>query len=445
MTAQTKEDHLEQGAPVFIEQYRLESNPFAPDRAHPFFASHSVRYGSLKVAQILEGQIQCLYLSGPAGVGKTTLIDRYLRGASGAEVTWLKPGLQTALQLLQTLIKELGPGPVEGSNVAELRNILQVYLKHQAGNGRQSILIADDIESHAADVVDEIEQLSCLRLRNRPVLQFLLLTRNEELIGNLIAQHDGGYLSRAVHYPLAGFTLEETTSYVRTSLKGCGCVWADELVSDEVLMDIQAFTRGVVGDINAMCAMALDQIALRSAGAAQQLRVTRALLKEIGARLHMRYDPTAWKRAPETSVAPDAVALTEPRKLTINAARLLVSNAGESLAEISLNRPRMVLGRDHSCDINLNSSFVSRYQNLFMETEEGWMLIDLNSTNGCFVNGRRVNECRLRDGDLISIGHHQLKFAGSAGAERPDSGSDDRMKPADTVVGAISKALSSEQ
>ena len=66
-----------------------------------------------------------------------------------------------------------------------------------------------------------------------------------------------------------------------------------------------------------------------------------------------------------------------------------------------------------SCDISLDSGYVSRYQNLFMETGDGWMLIDLNSTNGCFVNGRRVHEHRLRDGDLISLGQHQLRFSGN--------------------------------
>ena len=72
----------------------------------------------------------------------------------------------------------------------------------------------------------------------------------------------------------------------------------------------------------------------------------------------------------------------------------------------------MVLGRDESCDISLDSRYVSRFQNLFMETPEGWLLIDLSSTNGCFVNGRRIREHRLRDGDLIAVGHHQMRFAG---------------------------------
>jgi adenylate cyclase len=61
---------------------------------------------------------------------------------------------------------------------------------------------------------------------------------------------------------------------------------------------------------------------------------------------------------------------------------------------------------------------VSRFQNLFMETPDGWLLIDLSSTNGCFVNGRRVREHRLRDGDLIVIGHHQVRFSGPSAKSR---------------------------
>ncbi len=78
----------------------------------------------------------------------------------------------------------------------------------------------------------------------------------------------------------------------------------------------------------------------------------------------------------------------------------------------------MVLGRDESCDISLDSRYVSRFQNLFLETPDGWMLIDLSSTNGCFVNGRRVREHRLRDGDLIAVGHHQMRFTGPSAKTR---------------------------
>jgi pSer/pThr/pTyr-binding forkhead associated (FHA) protein len=72
-----------------------------------------------------------------------------------------------------------------------------------------------------------------------------------------------------------------------------------------------------------------------------------------------------------------------------------------------------------------------------METPQGWLLIDLGSTNGCFVNGRRVREHRLRDGDLIAVGHHQLRFSGpstkarSGGFPAPPTA---EHKPDDTVI-----------
>jgi hypothetical protein len=263
-------------------------------------------------------------------------------------------------------------------------------------------------------VLRELEAMAQLRLRNRPIVYIVALTRSEELVANLMPQYDGGPFARAAHQRLAGFTLDETRAYVRTCLRGAGCDWAEELVSDDAILDIQAFTQGIVGDINAVCRSALDAIAARSTGGNRAPRVSRSLLKEAGMSLNLRYDASAWAQ-PVEELSPEAVHLSDPGQLRVEAARLIVSNGKTVVAEVSLNRPRMVLGRDDSCDISLDSRYVSRFQNLFMETADGWMLIDLGSANGCFVNGRRVREHRLRDGDLIAVGHHQMRFAGPTG------------------------------
>ncbi len=405
-----RRDYLEHNR-LFIEQYKLESNPFAADAARPVFASHSMRYSSLKIETLIGRQIPCLFLSGPAGVGKTTLTRQRVRAMRDAMVSWLKPNIETKEDLLTQLLEDLGPGAVEGS-VGELRNILDVFLRHQASNGRYSYIVADGVERFSVAVLRELEALSQLRLRNRPIVYLLLLTRSEELVTNLMAQYDSGPTARAVHQRLTGFTLDETRSYVHTCLRGAGCDWAEELMPEDVIVDIQAFTQGVVGDINAICCAALDTVATRSAGGHRQPKVTRAVLKEAGTILNLRYDASPWSGVAEEPLSPDAVHLSDPSELKVEAARLVVSSGRKLVAEIALNRPRMVLGRDGSCDISLDSQYVSRYQNLFMETPDGWMLIDLSSTNGCFVNGRRVREHRLRDGDLIAVGHHQLRFSG---------------------------------
>ena len=92
-----------------------------------------------------------------------------------------------------------------------------------------------------------------MMVRNRPIVQFLGLTRSEELVANLLPQYEGGPLARAAHQRLAGFTLDETRSYIWSCLRGAGCDWAEELVPDhptlgdvdspEALADYQAGKR----------------------------------------------------------------------------------------------------------------------------------------------------------------------------------------------------------
>ena len=378
-----------------------------------------MRYAALKLEELIGKNIQSLFLSGPAGVGKGTLTRQRFRQLPDLTCAWIKPNCDTREHLLAQLVAEIGPGHIEGS-APELHRILEVFLRHQAGNGQFAYIAADGLERLSAPVLRELEALAQLRLRNRPVVYILALTRSEELVTNLIPQYDGGPFARAAHQRLSGFTLDETRAYVWACLRGAGCDWAEELVPDEVLLDIQAFTQGIVGDINAICCAALDAIAVRSTGSNRQPKVTRALLKEVGTGLNLRYDASGWTQ-PVEDLSADAVHLSDPSPLRLEAARLIVSSGKTVVAEVTLNRPRMVLGRDDSCDISLDSRYVSRFQNLFMETSEGWVLIDLSSTNGCFVNGRRVREHRLRDGDLIAVGHHQVRFAGPNARARPDA------------------------
>jgi hypothetical protein len=195
-----------------------------------------------------------------------------------------------------------------------------------------------------------------------------------------------------------------------------------ELFPEESVSEVQAFTQGIVGDIDMLGHDALELVTLRSKNPLALPVLTPGTVREAAAKLHLKYEPAMWKLPQEEALSAAEVHLRDAPRLQIQAARLLVASHGLPVAEITLNRPRMVLGRDNSCDISVDSAFVSRYQNLFLETPEGWLLIDLNSTNGCFVNGRRVSEHHLRDGDLIAIGQHELRFVGpSLQTERPFS------------------------
>jgi hypothetical protein len=79
----------------------------------------------------------------------------------------------------------------------------------------------------------------------------------------------------------------------------------------------------------------------------------------------------------------------------------LVFQSGERVA---LGERRIVVGRLPECDVTLTDANVSRTHAEVRPSGDGWIVVDLGSTNGTRVNGVRVTEQRLRAGDTITFG-----------------------------------------
>jgi Protein of unknown function (DUF3662)/FHA domain len=75
-----------------------------------------------------------------------------------------------------------------------------------------------------------------------------------------------------------------------------------------------------------------------------------------------------------------------------------------------LSGSRVVLGRSREADIVLQDPNVSRRHAELRREEGGWEIVDLGSTNGIKVNGRRVGNQPLQPGDQITIGVTDLTF-----------------------------------
>jgi diguanylate cyclase (GGDEF)-like protein len=73
-----------------------------------------------------------------------------------------------------------------------------------------------------------------------------------------------------------------------------------------------------------------------------------------------------------------------------------------------------VIGRGADCAIQVDRDSVSRKHAKVVRagnaTDGRWQVVDLNSTNGSYVNDAQITECALRDGDLLKIGNAIFKF-----------------------------------
>ena len=91
-------------------------------------------------------------------------------------------------------------------------------------------------------------------------------------------------------------------------------------------------------------------------------------------------------------------------------AKLIVNPASPSRREVSLGRFHVSIGRDPANDVVLPDAMVSRRHAIIEHRGTEYFLKDCNSSNGSLVNGDRVNERSLKDGDVLALGSVRLIF-----------------------------------
>ncbi len=91
-------------------------------------------------------------------------------------------------------------------------------------------------------------------------------------------------------------------------------------------------------------------------------------------------------------------------------ARLVLSLDSQVMAEYNMNKERYTIGRLPDNDIRIDNAAVSGHHSLIINILNDSFLEDLNSTNGTYVNGKLIKKHALQHGDVITVGHHQLRF-----------------------------------
>src|SRR5574337_1174073 len=135
--------------------------------------------------------------------------------------------------------------------------------------------------------------------------------------------------------------------------------------------------------------------------------------------------------------------------------KLILTLDGQELAQYELEKERYTVGRLSDNDIHIDNMAVSGHHALLLNILKDSLLEDLNSTNGTYVNGKLIKKHALQHGDVVTIGHHHLRFIDSQveGSDQdefektlviqPGQVSDDRVRAAAQLAPAPSRVAAS--
>ena len=113
--------------------------------------------------------------------------------------------------------------------------------------------------------------------------------------------------------------------------------------------------------------------------------------------------------AKRISVVADSAAQTGEEVALEGPARVLIRTDGNTDFVHVLGR-RTRIGRGSDNELVLDTKHISRYHAVLLAGPVHTSIEDLNSTNGVFVNGKRVSRHTLKDGDRVTVGRTQFRY-----------------------------------
>jgi hypothetical protein len=93
------------------------------------------------------------------------------------------------------------------------------------------------------------------------------------------------------------------------------------------------------------------------------------------------------------------------------------SDGSGEVRRVTIERFPFRIGRAESADLRIDSVEISREHVEIFERNDMWLVRDLGSTNGTLVNGKRIKETLLSDGDILKLAETELTFLASTASQ----------------------------
>jgi hypothetical protein len=286
----------------------------------------------------------------------------------------------------------------------EVLATLNQFLIEQHDHGRKVLLIIDEAQNLSNRVLEEVRLLSGVETSKEKVLRIILAGQPE--LNDKLNSPDLVQLVQRVRlrFHLSALSKPETHAYIdhRLEVAGSG---GRRIFAEDCYATIFKFTGGVPRLVNTLCdtcLMAAFALGKDTVGVAE----LESALKEL-----QWEEPAAATGTLKQPVSESEHIITSPIAPSAGpVGRILLACEGKTVMERELKPGRLVIGRTPDNDIQIDSKFISRHHCQIVTQPDACVIEDLNSTNGIFVQSKRVRRHNLNDGDVVQVGQHEIMY-----------------------------------
>ena len=383
----------------YLQHFNLSAPPFrlTPDPDFIYWSKQHARAKAYMESTIwlADGFV---VITGEIGSGKTTLLQSFLSELDDDVVYAVVSQTQlTPTQFLQAVLTEFGFKPFDKRKV-ELLDMLNMFLIEQYSNNKKVVLIVDEAQNLSHKVLEEIRLISGIETHKEKVLR-IILAGQPELRDTLEMPSLKQLVQRVrLRFHLGALDLREMQQYIAHRLSIAGHE-GEDLFVDEAFRTIHRYSGGVPRLINTLC-----DTALLCAFADDKHIVEEA-------DVHSAIEELNWHEHESSTGRHQQLLDMQQQKASSGAVtRIEIFTNGELVAEHSFPQGRVIVGRSPDNEIYIESKFVSRHHAQLISDDRGCVIEDLNSTNGVFLGEKQVKKYRLRHGDVVSLGVHELVY-----------------------------------
>jgi type II secretory pathway predicted ATPase ExeA len=387
---------------MYLELFKLHELPFrlSPDPQFLFLSKQHARAKAYMESTVwfTDGFV---VITGEIGAGKTTLIETFLKELqTDAVVAQINQTQLSPTAFLQTVLVQFGFSPFNMKKPEVLATLNQ-FLVEQHVAGRKVLLIVDEAQNLSLRVLEEVRMLSGIETTKEKALRIILAGQPE--LNDKLNSPDLVQLAQRVRlrFHLTALTKDETVAYIDHRLEVAGSQ-GRRIFADETYATIYKYTGGVPRLINTLCDTCLmaafgrdqDTVTAEDLDAAiQELQWV-----EFAAGTNRMRIPTLDQTMPSHTSTGHTVG------------RILLASEGKTVMERDLKPGRLVIGRTPDNDLQIDSKFISRHHCQIVTQADSCLIEDLNSTNGIYVQSKRVRRYNLNDGDVVQVGQHEIMY-----------------------------------